>query len=241
MVRIAGAGKWCAGPLWVDGMLEAVCCHHCCGYAGELKLAGRPWLSFCCSDIAEVICPRSLREQVWEKWIGPGELGMMLLPWNHTEKYHFPSAVGIIKCFASARSWNYRQPLWRDWVIEAWCHKVVITWSGTNLYRWLYFILAQHLCQNTAGLLKLKWLNEELIPRTAVCLALCTPRARPNAQGSVPRSTAAHWEQHSPAGASWNMCGWGFASSKGGKWWLQKLMCSNFHNCSEVIQSEWAF
>lgn len=72
MVRIAGAGKRCAGPLWVDGMLEAVCCHHCCGYAGELKLAGRPWLSFCCSDIAEVICPRSLqRASVGEmNWAG---------------------------------------------------------------------------------------------------------------------------------------------------------------------------
>lgn len=72
MVRIAIAGKWCAGPLWVDGTLEAVCCHHCCGYAGELKLAGRPWLSFCCSDIAEVICPRSLqRASVGEmNWAG---------------------------------------------------------------------------------------------------------------------------------------------------------------------------
>lgn len=122
-------------------------------------------------------------------WVG--ELGIKLLPWNHSEKHRFPSVVGIIKCFASTRSWNCRKPLWREsyWSLVSqlsWCGQVQICTDGCISY--LLILKSKH-C----------WIAEiEVAKWRAYLTYSCTfgfvyPMAQPNDQGSVPRSTAAHW------------------------------------------------
>lgn len=115
-VRIAHAGKHRADPLWALGrwcVLKAVpaVCDSLCQLPSLLQLRRgvqvsrhRPTLSFCCSDIVKVTCPRSQREPGRGNELGWGIGNNTVTSEPFSEKHSFLSGGRIIKCCTSIRS-----------------------------------------------------------------------------------------------------------------------------------------